>query len=181
MAASMTRIMERHRLLDMNVAATLLIMLSSCATGQVNMTKATDINGMIAALVAAPPNTLAQAEAALGVSLKAAPTQNVFRQYQGRKSSDGDGRTIDIEYRLPQSVTATSGPLLIMKIDGACLTKAEVQSRFGPLALTEVPRGKSLDEETGFSRNYDWGTLYFGFSERSRDCVRTVSYNLNKK
>jgi hypothetical protein len=181
MAALMTGFMGRQQLRSVLAASlALLIMLPGCATIKSDMIKVTNIDTIIAALIAEPPATVAKVEKILATTLSAAPTQNVFRQYTGQTENIGDGRSIDIEYRMPQSAQATSGPLLIMKIDGPCLTKTQVQKQYGPLTVTGMPRGQSLDEETSFSRHYDWGALSFGFSERNRECVRTIVYSLKK-
>jgi hypothetical protein len=182
----MMRIMERHRHLDMIAIATALLLVSGCAAGKETMTSANStsaktVEQIVYALIAAPPASPDKAQTALGVTLTAAPGSGPFRQYKGRVEPGPDGRSIDVEYRMPQTAAASAGPLLILKLDGPCLAKAEVQNRYGPLQITDVPRGKSLDEEASFSRTYAWGTLSFGFAERNRDCLRTIVYNLNKR
>jgi hypothetical protein len=177
----MTGIMERHRHLDMIAIAALLLIVSGCAAGKATMTMANTVDDLITALVAAPPMTAEKVQAALDSPLSVAPGDGPFRIYAGKFGPGSDGRAADVEYRMPVSAAATAGPLLILKLTGPCLNQAQAQNRYGPLKLTDVPRGKSLDEETSFARTYPWGTLSFGFPERNRDCAATVVYNLNRR
>ena len=62
--------------------------------------------------------------------------------------------------------------LLVLKLAGNCVHKADVLGRDHALVITDHPRGRSLDEETNYSVEKPWGKLSFGFAERSPDCLR---------
>lgn len=67
--------------------------------------------------------------------------------------------------------------LLVFRLAGKCVPKAEVFGRNHKLELTDQPRGRSLDEEASWSVKQAWGKLSFGFAERNPDCLRTVVFN----
>ncbi len=182
----MIEIMERRQ--HRNIFATLitsaaaLLLVAGCAAGKTTMTTpAKSFDDLIMAMVAAPPMNPVQVETALGTALSIAPGDGPFRIYAGKAGPGSDGRSATVEYRMPVSAAATAGPMLILKLDGPCLNKAQVQNRYGPLKLLDVPRGTSLDEESSFARIYPWGRLSFGFPERDRDCAKTVVYSLNRR
>ena len=88
-----------------------------------------------------------------------------------------DGATVTIDLREPVAGRgATAGALLNLRIGGDCLARAAVEERYGPLAVSDLPRGRSLDETMGMSREEPWGRLTFGFAERAPDCLATVTF-----
>lgn len=90
----------------------------------------------------------------------------------------GRGLVAKIDFREPvRGGTATAGPILVL-ILGGCVSRREIESRFGPLAITGTPRGRSLDEETALSREESLGRLSFGFAERKPDCLRSLSLSV---
>lgn len=66
--------------------------------------------------------------------------------------------------------------MMVLKLAGNCVRKADVLGRNHDLAITDHPRGRSLDEETSYSVEKPWGKLSFGFAERSPDCLRSVVF-----
>jgi hypothetical protein len=74
---------------------------------------------------------------------------------------------------------SSSGSLLIMEVTSGCARREDVLARYGPLELTDVPRGRSLDEKISWSREEPWGKLSFGFAEKDRDCLRSVAFNVH--
>lgn len=66
---------------------------------------------------------------------------------------------------------------LTLTLDGACLTLAEVRSRYQALQLTDAPRGRSPDESTTYSEAQPWGRLSFGFPVKNPDCLGFVVLN----
>ncbi len=183
----MIEIMDRRQ--HRNIIATLitsvaaLLMVPGCAAGKATTmtTAAMAFDDLITALITAPPVTPVQVETALATALSIAPGDGPFRIYAGKAGPGSDGRSATVEYRMPVSAAATAGPMLILKLDGPCLNKAQVQNRYGPLTILDVPRGASLDEEASFARTYAWGRLSFGFPERNRDCAKTVVFALNRR
>eukprot|EP01113_Clastostelium_recurvatum_P007325 TRINITY_DN13407_c0_g1_i1.p1 TRINITY_DN13407_c0_g1~~TRINITY_DN13407_c0_g1_i1.p1 ORF type:complete len:171 (-),score=26.88 TRINITY_DN13407_c0_g1_i1:51-563(-) len=92
---------------------------------------------------------------------------------------------ISLDWREPvHGNGATAGPILNINIatpsHPPSLSRAEIQRRHGPLELSEVPRGRSLDEKTSFSRAEPWGRVSFGFTERDPDRLATITLATTK-
>ena len=66
---------------------------------------------------------------------------------------------------------------LVLRIDGICITVEELRKQYGDLQITQVPHGRSLDEETSLSSSLSWGKLSFGFKERSPNCLATIAFD----
>lgn len=64
--------------------------------------------------------------------------------------------------------------LIVLDLEGACVSLDDVRQRVPSVALTNAPRGRSPNETTGFSAEQAWGTLSFGFKERSPGCLASV-------
>jgi hypothetical protein len=91
-------------------------------------------------------------------------------------------RTDNIEYRTPvykNSVDGTS--LIIITFPDKCIKKSEIMEFYSPLEITNVPHGRSLEEETSFSRAESWGRISFGFPEFSPDFLRTIVILINNE
>jgi len=65
---------------------------------------------------------------------------------------------------------------LVLRVAGTCINLDEVRARYGTLAITDHPRGRSLDEVTAFTSNEPWGKLSFGFAVRNPDCLSGVAF-----
>lgn len=104
-----------------------------------------------------------------------------FAFYEAKGVKSG-AYTVGVDLRTPvPGGDATGGALLVLNLSGPCVTRADLEPRFGPLTLTEVPRGESLDEEAHWSRRERWGKLSFGFSSRSPNCLSSVVFTLSEK
>jgi hypothetical protein len=66
---------------------------------------------------------------------------------------------------------------LALSLSGACVSRKEVLERSKGLAISATPRGRSLDEQTYWSKQESWGKLSFGFAERNPDCLRSVVFD----
>lgn len=66
---------------------------------------------------------------------------------------------------------------LVLELQGRCVAFSEVSHHYPELTLTEVPRGRSLDEATSYTAVLPWGGLSFGFRERNPDCLAFVVFN----
>lgn len=69
--------------------------------------------------------------------------------------------------------------LLIFKVDGVCISLAELKRNYSDLTITDMPRGHSWDEETSYStiRYSNNVKLSFGFPEISPDCIRSIAFS----
>ena len=90
-----------------------------------------------------------------------------------------DGR-VDIDLRAARA-GATTGGILNLGISGKCLKRSDVEKKYGPLTLSGVPRGRSTAEQLAFTRAEPWGRLSFGFAEANPDCLKTVTFDVDKR
>lgn len=136
---------------------------------------------LIAEVRAAPSLSRLRLEAIAGVQLAPQPGTDAFAFYT-TETRTSDGASLAFDYREPRpGGGATAGPLLSISIQGVCVSKVEVERRYGPLEITGVPHGHSLDEQLSLSREERWGELSFGFAERRPDCLSTVSFSYAPK
>lgn len=66
---------------------------------------------------------------------------------------------------------------LVLELQGRCVAPAEISHHHTGLTLTDVPRGRSLDEATSYTAVLPWGSLSFGFRERNPDCLAFIAFN----
>lgn len=71
--------------------------------------------------------------------------------------------------------------LLSFQVGGTCITLAELKQNYSDLTLTDVPRGRSLEEETSYSTvKYSNNVkLSFGFAEKNPDCINSVVFSID--
>ena len=85
---------------------------------------------------------------------------------------------LNVELREPvPNSGAEAGSLLVVYIISGCPARQDVAARYKPWTLSDVPRGRSLDEQTSWSREEHWGELSFGFAEAAPDCLRSISFD----
>ena len=115
-------------------------------------------------------------ESALNVVLTLVDENDFVRFYEAADVALSHGVLIEkIDVRI-QKQQPDPG-FVSLKIAGACVPRAEVMSRYDGLAITDVPRGRSPDEQTSWSRREVWGELSFGFAESAPDCLRTIVFD----
>ncbi|MFP5394105.1 MAG: hypothetical protein ACLGI6_21620 [Gammaproteobacteria bacterium] len=66
---------------------------------------------------------------------------------------------------------------LVLRVGDGCVPVADVRQRYPDIRITDVPRGRSLDEVTSYSVHQPWGKLSFSFKVRSPDCLAGVSFD----
>lgn len=137
------------------------------------------IDQMIERLRAARTLDVAVVERITGAALRGTDDSNAsFAFYKGQGAKSG-GYTLGVDLRLPVAGSdATGGALLALNLSGQCARRAEVEARYGPLTLAQVPRGRSADEKAYWSRREPWGDLSFGFSLVHDDCLSSVVFTL---
>ena len=130
---------------------------------------------LVGRLCADVPRTPSATERAIGVALAEAGPPHPGGKFQARDATGVDGIHFDeVELRIRGGKEGAGGLLVLCIGPGGCPRLAEVRQRFEGLAISDHPRGRSLDEETQFSRQEPWGTLTFGFAERDPDSLRTI-------
>jgi hypothetical protein len=90
--------------------------------------------------------------------------QNVDLAYGMRVSA--------VELRIPLKNTFKA--LIVLDIDGACITTDQLRERYGELIITESPHHGYPDEATAHTSHQRWGDLSFGFKERNRECLAYI-------
>lgn len=139
------------------------------------MTHPVSVYAVIDRLRDQPKLDRAAVEQALGTRLAGADGNAAFAFYEAKDIRAGDV-TLSADYREPVAGgAATAGPLLNLSIASGCPARAEVEKRYGPLAVTGGPTGRSTAEETKLSRQLPWGRLTFGFAEKAPDCLSSVT------
>ncbi len=134
----------------------------------------------IDALVNQIPFSKPKVESTLGAQLSEVRRNpyTVFLQNERTVVLAGGERINKIDLRLG---TEEGDPgFLALDIDGDCIGIEAVRSHYGEVKITDVPRGRSLDEATTHSTVLPWGKLSFGFKERNPDCLAYVVLNPKK-
>jgi hypothetical protein len=160
------------------MAIVALISTESCQAEDMTNTLASNLYGLIDMFVATPPIDHSVVERAAGVHLLLA-SSGVFDDYIARDVKVG-GTTIDlIDYREPSGGGGPKrGPMLALKLGGRCVEREALLLHYEGLAISDVPRGRSPNEQTYYARQEPWGTLSFGFAEHSPDCLRTIVFSV---
>ena len=101
--------------------------------------------------------------------------QPSFEPLEGGPVGLADGvvvEMIDLRVRPEESHPG----FLVLRVAGTCISLDEVRARYGTLAITDRPRGRSLDEVTSFTTIQPWGKLTFSFTVRNPDCLSSVAF-----
>ncbi|QDQ84733.1 hypothetical protein [Paraburkholderia megapolitana] len=125
-------------------------------------------------LVAQLPFSKAKVETALGTPLREVDrnTYTVFLESADAVQLADNERIAKIDLRLG-SEQAHPG-LLSLDLEGGCINLDAVRAHYSNLKITDIPRGRSLDEATTHSAALPWGKLSFGFKERAPNCLAYV-------
>lgn len=110
----------------------------------------------------------------LPVGFVQASRRSSFTVYRGGAASLAEGVELaSVEVRSDHE-DARLG-LISIQLTGICVTLAQVREHYPDIVLSDTPRGRSLEEVTGFSAVKPWGKVSFGFKERNRECLATVT------
>lgn len=134
-----------------------------------------DIWHTISALAEQLPLSSEKVRQTLGTALTEATdlSNEYFAFYRGGPASLGRDTTVAaIDLRL--SRTGTRPGFLVLHLSAPCIGIDEVRARYPALAITEVPRGDSPNDQTVWSTEPGWGRLSFGFAERQPGCLTTI-------
>jgi hypothetical protein len=98
----------------------------------------------------------------------------LFQFYKGGPTQLADGVTIsNVDLRIKRD--GGHPGFLVLSIDGACITLEQLRKQYSELQVSQIPRGRSLEEETSFSQPLPWGKISFGFKEKNRDCLASIA------
>ncbi|WP_261458907.1 hypothetical protein [Serratia fonticola] len=92
---------------------------------------------------------------------------------------DGKVNIESIEARVFHKNNKNAPYLLALQVSGICITLSELKQYYSDLTITDVPRGRSLVEETTYStvRYSNNVKLAFGFAEKKPDCLGSVVFS----
>jgi hypothetical protein len=177
MAAGMTRmprILDRGLILLAVIAAPLV---GGCqAEGKTMAESMNAIDHIVEQVRAAGRVDRPLAAAIVHVALRKTADTGYFETYEATDIKLGD-LAMTAELRSPvEGSGATAGALLVLRILKGCPSKADVEARYAPLKIANIPHGRSPDEETNWSRDEPWGHLSFGFAERAPDCLSSITF-----
>lgn len=115
-------------------------------------------------------------ERATHSNLKSTAETNSFQTYEA-KGIKADSLTIDLALKKPKKGSdAIARSLFVINIVQGCLRKSDVEARYSPWKITDLPHGGSLDEQAYWTRYEAWGELSFGFAERAPDCLKSIVF-----
>lgn len=123
--------------------------------------------------IQAAPFTLAGIEKILGQTLveQMQKSNEYFQFFAGQELAlAGNSSIVKIDLRLPRDTNDRSG-LLVLNLDGECISLQQVKRQFPDLALTDMPRGDSPEQATTFTASNAWGEVSFGFQQKKPDCL----------
>ncbi|MDR3323275.1 MAG: hypothetical protein LBS89_03630 [Zoogloeaceae bacterium] len=82
----------------------------------------------------------------------------------------------EVELRVFEKTGEPTRLILDFGDDASCFTLDRVKQTYPVLVITDMPRGRSLEEETNFSTQQSWGRISFGFKERRPDCLSSITF-----
>lgn len=123
-----------------------------------------------------PLKEKAQAEKLFNTVLVRTETSNEYSDhFRGGPVHLADGvEIVSVDLRINKAHPGQS--LLVLTMGGKCIDRSVVLERQQGMRITNVPRGRSLDEETSWSQMLAWGKLSFGFTERQPDCLKSLVF-----
>jgi hypothetical protein len=82
----------------------------------------------------------------------------------------------EVEVRIIESTGKTVRLILSLADDAACFTRKRIEQTYPDIFLTDVPRGRSMEDKAYFTTKRPWGELSFGFKEKRRDCLSSIVF-----
>ncbi len=117
-------------------------------------------------------------EQALGIVL--VPHEQISNQYVTALKGRPVHLAQDVEIEAVSFRVSVKEPtetwLLHLTVAGQCVARRDILARYPRLEITSAPRGRSLDEQTYYSRIEPWGKMSFGFAERDPECLSSVLF-----
>jgi hypothetical protein len=127
------------------------------------------------------PFTKAKVEALLPVVLteRDAAGNALFHFFKSNRIELNDGAVIaNVDLRIGRN--GADPGLMVLEIEGACVTYGQVRRYYKDLQMSGVPRGGSLNEAVSHSASLPWGKLSFGFAQRNPDCLAWIAFDPKK-
>ncbi|MDR6524151.1 hypothetical protein J2789_006854 [Variovorax paradoxus] len=129
-------------------------------------------------LVTQIPFSKAKVESALLTQLSdtKAPGSEVFQFFEGTPVRFEDGvEASKFDLRIKRE--GAHPGFLVLEVQGRCVPLDEVKRHYADLAITDVPRGRSMNEATSYTATLGWGRLSFGFREKNPGCLAFIAFD----
>jgi hypothetical protein len=175
----MTRISER---IDFVRMITVLFLLYPLNTSYATQDKKPEmkLKELVQQLDAANPWPVERVEAALGVKLTLARSNDEFTVHTAETIDYAEGLTVEkVRLRLNNKDTHEMIRLIVsLSDDASCFTLNRIKRTWPDTQLAPFPgpRGDSWDEETGYWTERPWGHIDFGFKERRPKCLSSITF-----
>ncbi len=105
-----------------------------------------------------------------------APGGQVFQFFEGTPVRFEDGvEASKFDLRIKRE--GAHPGFLVVDVQGRCVPLDEVRRHYADLAITDVPRGRSMEEATSYTATLGWGRLSFGFREKNPGCLAFVVFD----
>jgi hypothetical protein len=170
-----------HIFTKSSLAVFVVLLMSGCASATGTGNIMTKFERFIDRIISNPPSSAEAFQNTTQIKLNPVSANASFQTYQAASIDKDTAPNVTIELRTPISAQATAGALLIIQVSDECIGRQALEARYGKLDLIQMPNGKSMDEETVFSKKMGWGLLSFGFPENNKECVKTVTLNFDRR
>jgi hypothetical protein len=135
------------------------------------------VQNLLGQIRPAAPFTLSSIADIFNTRLSEKNRNQYFAFFEADNSvSDGGLKIEKVDFRVRIDGDPHPG-FLVVRIGDACVKKSDVLNFYDKLTISEIPRGRSLNEETHYSLNDEWGKVSFGFAEKNPDCLSSIVFD----
>lgn len=78
----------------------------------------------------------------------------------------------------PAESSPAVGPLLEISLEGDCISRSYIFDAYNPSDSVTLSTPTNLGADSIYGRNEVWGSLRFGFSARSPQCLSTIGIDM---
>ena len=177
----------RGFILAIVLAAIFVLALTGCEKqGNSGDMEDMDLWKTIDALAKQIPFSQEKVEAVLSAQLTEKPLgsgNNLYHLFESEPVTLADGVIIyNVDLRVKREGEHPGFLVLEMDVtDGTGVTLEQVQAKYSKLAITNTPRGDSLEEEFSYTQNLSWGKLTFGFKARDPERLSSIAFEPKSK
>ncbi len=165
----MTIILNRSSIFIIFSAAVSVLLGAVGAKGMIQ-----DIVQLVETLASAHQFTRAKIQAMTGAQLEISDENEYVVFLSGAASELPDGTEIrGIDLRIPKRGHKHPG-FITFELSGRCLTREDIEPRFGGLDLIGAPRGRTADERIVYAARFGGAEIRFGFPEHDPKCVKVI-------
>ena len=138
------------------------------------MSEQVNVFAVVSSLQKLKPLTKDKIESLLGARLSLHDENEYVRFWRSPVVKLKDGSTLEgIDFRSSKD-NADDGGYIRFHLRGRCVLLETLRDLYPGLVLTDVPRGRTADEETTYLATVDGVRIGLGFKESDPDCLYTV-------